>query len=115
MADCDLCGVAIPTVCPVLVFDPRFEYSYPEGVWKGLCEDCLDSAKKVYDEVSESQAVGVVGKCDLCGTSAQLYEVEISIPSFWKGSDDEIVNLCAKCLEACNEGYARKDEVFEHH
>jgi len=48
MTDCDLCGHGIPTVIPVRVFRPLLKFAYPEGVWKGLCEPCLDSAEKTY-------------------------------------------------------------------
>ncbi|MDK2939693.1 MAG: dehydrogenase subunit, partial [Methanolobus sp.] len=46
MTDCDLCGVGIPTVVPVRVFKPKYEQSYPHGMWQGLCEGCLNAGKK---------------------------------------------------------------------
>ncbi|KGK98041.1 F420H2 dehydrogenase [Methanococcoides methylutens] len=116
MADCDLCGVAIPTVCPVKVFSPKFDISYPEGVWKGLCGGCLEKAKKAHDEATESKAAGTFGKCDLCGTKAQLQDVEINIPSFSKGYEIERKKICMKCLEQSSEAYENKDELLgEHH
>jgi hypothetical protein len=123
MADCDLCGVAIPTVCPVKVFEPRFEHSYPEGKWQGLCERCLDSAKKVYDAHAMEKEEQVCmkpgdsfGTCDLCGNATQLYEVDVEVPSFTKGYEKETRRLCRKCLEGVNEAYDRKGECFgEHH
>ncbi|MCD4800417.1 MAG: F420H2 dehydrogenase subunit FpoO [Methanococcoides sp.] len=116
MADCDLCGVSIPTVCPVRVFSPRFEQSYPEGVWKGLCGGCLAAAKKAYDESSEKVAAGTFGKCDLCGTKAQLQDVGVNVPSFSKGSIVKTRKICLKCLEESSESFEKKDELCgEHH
>ncbi|MFW5986775.1 MAG: F420H2 dehydrogenase subunit FpoO [Methanohalophilus sp.] len=120
MADCDLCGVSIPTVCPVKVFEPQFEHSYPEGIWKGLCEKCLDSAKGTFDEKRDEEGKCVPGnkfdKCDLCGTTCQLYNIDVFVPSFKNVYDEEVRHLCRRCLESCNEAYDRKDECFgEHH
>ncbi len=83
MADCDLCGVSIPTVVPVRAFAPRFEHSYPEGIWKGLCEQCLKRQKRPLTG-QQHPLMRYAGKCDLCGAIAQLQPVEISRPSFQK-------------------------------
>ncbi len=116
MADCDLCTVAIPTVCPVRVFSPKFEQSYPEGIWKGLCGDCLDRAKEAYDRVNgDTPELGVFGKCDLCGSGTQLYEVGVKIPSFSKGYEDETKHICMSCLEKCSQAHASKDELLGEH
>ena len=77
MADCDLCGVAIPTTCPVRVFSPRFENSYPEGVWKGLCSDCLEAVKDAQDD--SGKLTGSFGKCDLCSKEGKVQDVTVNI------------------------------------
>ena len=123
MADCDLCGVSIPTVCSVKVFEPRFEHSYPEGKWKGLCERCLDSSKAVYDAHAEESEEKVCmrpgdsfGTCDLCGSATQLYGVDVEVPSFTKVYEKETRRLCRKCLEGSSNAHAKKHECFgEHH
>lgn len=117
MADCDLCGVSIPTVVPVRVFVPRFEHSYPEGIWKGLCESCLKAAKETADRVATSSSCGTAGKCDLCGAIAQLQPVQISRPSFSKGEEEDTVMLCKKCLASVQEADKnwQKQKAHEHH
>ncbi|AGB49649.1 F420H2 dehydrogenase subunit FpoO [Methanomethylovorans hollandica DSM 15978] len=120
MADCDLCSVSIPTVVPVRVFVPRFENSYPEGIWKGLCEPCLKAAKETADRFTTFSASGTVGKCDLCSAVAQLQPVQISRPSFSKGEEEDTAMLCKKCLAAVQEAdkswqRQKEKEQHEHH
>lgn len=120
MADCDLCGVAIPTVVPVKVFKPKYAESYPHGMWQGLCEDCLKAGKKVRDMQAELPSSGTAGKCDLCGVKAQLYDVSISRPSFSKGSEKDTVHLCKKCLVSIDDSHRtweaeKAEEEHEHH
>ncbi|MBC7085177.1 MAG: F420H2 dehydrogenase subunit FpoO [Methanomethylovorans sp.] len=120
MADCDLCTVAIPTVVPVRIFVPRFEHSYPEGIWKGLCESCLKSAKETADKLASSSSCGTAGKCNLCGAIAQLQPVQIFRPSFSKGQEEDSVMLCKKCLAAIQKAdkewqEQKANEHAEHH
>jgi len=65
MTDCDLCGRGIPTVIPVRVFRPLLKFAYPEGVWKGLCETCLDSAEKTYSGINKDEISCRKNKCSL--------------------------------------------------
>ncbi len=48
MADCELCGLAKPTLVPVKV--DVHTMANPEGAYKGLCLDCLDACEKAYQE-----------------------------------------------------------------
>jgi hypothetical protein len=48
MADCDLCGLAKPTLCPVKV--QVHTLANPEGTYRGLCLDCLESCSVAYLE-----------------------------------------------------------------
>jgi hypothetical protein len=120
MTDCDLCGVGIPTVVPVRVFKPKYAESYPHGMWQGLCEGCLNAGKKTHDEQTESPSCGTAGVCDLCGAIAQLYDVNISRPSFSKGADPDTVHLCKKCLDSIDESHEawekqKAEDEHEHH
>ncbi|WP_406656693.1 F420H2 dehydrogenase subunit FpoO [Methanolobus sp. ZRKC2] len=117
MADCNLCGVAIPTVVPVQVFKPKYAHSYPHGMWQGLCEGCLNAAKKARAEKAESSSLGVTGKCDLCGGMEPLYPVTISRPSFSKGAEEDTVRLCGRCLdsiETASEHWEKEKAESEH-
>ncbi len=117
MADCDLCSVSIPTVVPVRVFMPQFENSYPEGIWKGICEPCLKAAKETADRFTTFSASGNAGKCDLCRTIAQLQPVQISRPSFSKEEESDTALLCKKCLVAVQEAdknWQREKEKDQH-
>jgi len=115
MADCDLCGVALPTLCPVKVMMPRFAYAYPKGTEVNLCEKCLESAHNANSKISASSSSD--GKCNLCGSKTRIYPVDIEIPSFGKGVDPTKVNICKDCLEACSEAYIKKqnEPESEHH
>ncbi|WP_342305782.1 F420H2 dehydrogenase subunit FpoO [Methanolobus sp. ZRKC5] len=120
MADCDLCGVAIPTVVPVRIFKPKYAHSYPHGMWQGLCEGCLDAGKKSFDKQSESPSCGSAGKCEFCGAIAQLHDVTISRPSFSKGAEEDTVQLCKKCLGSIDQAHdawetEKAEEEHEHH
>jgi hypothetical protein len=118
MADCDLCGVSRPTLCPVKVFVPRFEKTYPKGTWKGLCESCtahLHDAKAACVEVEAK-------KCDLCGAkNITLYRATITIPNFEPPyHTEEEKHICEACLEAVEEVYRKheariKGEEVAHH
>ncbi|HJH32611.1 MAG TPA: F420H2 dehydrogenase [Methanosarcinaceae archaeon] len=115
MADCDLCGVSLPTLNPVKVLVERFASAYPKGMWTGLCDDCLKNAHEVYGNMSTLS--GSNGECDLCGTTTELYPVGIEIPSFSKGVDPTVVQLCKGCLEASSKAQIRKanEPKSEHH
>ncbi|WP_255336749.1 F420H2 dehydrogenase subunit FpoO [Methanosarcina sp. KYL-1] len=84
MTYCDLCGRAIPTVNPVRVLRPLLKFAYPEGVWAGLCENCLESADKTRVKVEKEIFTGTSDKCDLCGSKTDLYAAEMHIPDFSK-------------------------------
>jgi hypothetical protein len=107
MTDCDLCGRAIPAVNPVRVFRPLLKFAYPEGVWKGLCELCLESAETTRVKVENQELTATQGKCSLCGKKAELYPVEMEIPDFSKGIVTENAMLCEECLKAAGESYKR--------
>ncbi len=48
MADCELCGLAKPTLVPVKV--QVHTLANPEGAYKGLCQDCLASCEAAYQQ-----------------------------------------------------------------
>lgn len=114
MADCDLCGVSRPTLCPVKIFVPKFRKSYPKGTWKGLCEECtkrLHQANKTREQIGGS-------KCDLCGTTSSkgifLYKATITIPNFEEPySTDETKRICEACLLAVDEVYKKHEARIE--
>ena len=114
MTDCDLCGKAIPTVIPVRVFRPLLKFAYPEGVWKGLCETCLDSAQKTYIEASRNEDSCRKGKCALCGDKTGVFPVELQVPDFSKGTVKKEVNVCYRCLKSVDGAYIKyKREQIE--
>ena len=116
MTDCDLCGKGIPTVTPVRIFPPLLKFAYPEGVWKGLCETCLDSAQKTYINKGKNETVCRRGKCSLCGKKGGVTPVELQVPDFSKGIVKKDVPVCSKCLESINEAYIKfKREQIEGH
>ncbi len=113
MADCDLCGVARPTLCPVKVKDPSVEAAYPTGTWRGLNEECLKSCHEAY----VNRIVANAKKCDLCGAkkNSSLFPVRIQVPTLDEPYSREINKvLCERCLEACEESLKRR-EAAEHH
>jgi len=48
MADCELCTLAKPTLVPFKVDVQTL--ANPEGAYKGLCLECLESCEKAYQE-----------------------------------------------------------------
>jgi len=115
MTDCDLCGSGIPTVIPVRVFRPLLKFAYPECVWKGLCEPCLDSAEKTYSGINKEEISCRKNKCSLCWRKDRVYPVEVQIPDFSKGVVIKDKNLCSNCLGAVDEAYFRyqREEIDE--
>jgi len=115
MTDCDLCGKGIPAVIPVRIFRPLLKFAYPEGIWKGLCGTCLDSAQKSYLSIEKDEISFRNNKCFLCGTKDRVYPVKLQVPDFSEGIVKREVNVCTKCLESINETYIRfKREQIEH-
>lgn len=116
MTDCDLCGRGIPTVNPVRVQAPRLKYAYPEGIWTGLCEACLEAAQSSLVIVETGKTHGIAGKCNLCGAKADVYPVELQVPDFSKGTVKKNVMLCETCLKASGEAFVKfKREQIEGH
>ncbi len=116
MADCDLCGVARPTLCPVKVSDPGVKTAYPTGTWRGLSEECLARCHEAY--VNKVPANG--SKCDLCGIkNAPLFLAKIHVPTFEEPYSREVGKaICESCLEACEESLKRREaekEETHHH
>ncbi|PPA79600.1 MAG: F(420)H(2) dehydrogenase subunit O [ANME-2 cluster archaeon HR1] len=114
MADCDLCGVGRPTLCPLKVHVQRFYSAYPKGMWMNLCEECTEATHDSFQLNSEKSG----NKCQLCGKKGeQLYAVEIRIPDFSEPyyKEDERA-LCADCLQAGEDAYNRrqKEKAEEH-
>ena len=117
MADCDLCGVSRPTLCPVKVDDPRFRSAYPKGMWMGLCEECTNAshdANRLRTKINGE-------KCDLCGIKGvDLFATEIRIPDFSEPyyKEGEKI-LCGPCLEAAEDAYNKRQAELaaheEHH
>lgn len=107
MTDCDLCGRGVPTVIPVRVNPPRLKFAFPEGVWKGLCEICLNSAEKTYSTINKDELSCRRNKCSLCGRKGRVYPVEVQIPDFSKVVIKKEKNVCTRCLEAIDEAYFR--------
>jgi hypothetical protein len=114
MADCDLCGVSRPTLCPVKVDDPRFRSAFPKGMWMGLCEECTSAsndAKRLHAKADGKN------KCDLCGMKGvDLYVTEIRVPDFSEPYYKEKEKaLCEPCLQAAEDAYnKRQAEIAAH-
>lgn len=117
MTDCDLCGKGIPTVIPIRTFPPLLKFAYPEGVWKGLCETCLDSAQKTYINKGKNETVCRRGKCFLCRKKGGVTPVELQVPDFSKGIVKKDASICSKCLESINEAYIKfkREQLEEAH
>lgn len=115
MADCDLCGAARPTLCPVKVNDPGVSSAYPSGTWRGINEECLASCHEAY--VNKIPVNGK--KCELCGVkNSPLYQVKIQVPIFQEPYHRELSKaICEACLEACEETIRRRETEKEeaHH
>ena len=115
MADCELCGVARPTLCPVKVNDESVRDAYPTGTWRGINEECLQSCHEAnLNRVSVNSK-----KCDLCGTrKVPLFQVKIEVPIFQEPYHREIKKaLCESCFEACEETIKRRESEKQetHH
>lgn len=115
MADCDLCGVARPTLCPVKVNDRSVLAAYPSGTWRGINEECLERCHE-----ANLNRVPVNGKkCDLCGVKkVQLFQVKIQVPTFEEPYHREAGKaICEACFEACEETIRRREAEKEegHH
>ena len=117
MTDCDLCGRGLPTLIPVRTYPPLLKFAYPEGVWKGLCETCLDSAQKTYLGVNRDEVSCRNNKCALCGHKGRAHPVELQIPDFSKGTVKKEVNLCMRCLESIDKAYIKfkKEQIEQSH
>lgn len=115
MADCDLCGVARPTLCPVKVNDPDVAAAYPSGTWRGINEECLHICHEAYVNKIPVDSK----KCDLCGIKdVPLFRAEIRVPIFQEPYYREIDKaICRGCLEACEETLKRREAGKEegHH
>ncbi len=117
MTDCDLCGRAIPTVIPVRAIRPLLKFAYPNGVWKGLCETCLDSAQKTHLTVDKNQNSCRKNRCALCGDKTGVFPVKLQVPDFSKGVVKKDVYVCKKCLKAVDEASIRykKEQIEMEH
>jgi hypothetical protein len=115
MADCDLCGVARPTLCPVKVNDPGVTGAYPTGTWRGINEECLESCHQ-----ANLNRVPIKGKkCDLCGiNNVPFFQVKINVPIFQEPYHREInKTICDSCFQACEDTMKRRQAEKEegHH
>jgi len=116
MADCDLCGAARPTLCPVKVNDPGVQSAYPGGTWRGINEECLASCHEA--NLARIPANGK--KCDLCGVKkVPLFVAKIQVPVFQEPYHREVNKaICESCLLACEETLKRREaekEEAHHH
>ncbi|KCZ72533.1 F420H2 dehydrogenase subunit O [Candidatus Methanoperedens nitroreducens] len=107
MADCNLCGVSRPTLCPVKVNDPSVSSAYPTGTWRGINEECLHSCH----EANLNRVPIRAKKCDLCGIkNAPLFQVKVSVPIFQEPYHRAISKaICESCLGACEESIQRRE------
>lgn len=116
MADCDLCGVARPTLCPVKVNAPAVKGAYPTGTWRGINEECLHNCHEA--SLNRVPANGAE-KCDLCGIrNVPLFLVRVQVPIFQEPYHRELdKTLCDSCFEACEETLRRREAEKEgaHH
>jgi len=95
MADCELCGAARPTLCPVKVQDPRVKSAYPTGTWRGINEECLDACLQANMNRVPSDAK----KCNLCGIkNVALYQVKVQVPIFQEPYHREVNKPCARAV-----------------
>lgn len=115
MADCELCGVARPTLCPVKVNDPAQRSAYPTGTWRGINEECLASCHEA--NLNRSPSDGK--KCDLCGIrNVPLFAAKIQVPIFQEPYHREVYKaICESCLLACEDTIKRREAEKEegHH
>lgn len=112
MADCELCGAARPTLCPVKVKDPGVLAAYPTGTWRGINEECLNSCI----EANKKRVLIKAKKCSLCGTrNVPLYQVKIEVPIFQEPYHRQIDRaICESCFEACEDTQKRREAEKEH-
>jgi hypothetical protein len=116
MADCELCGVARPTLCPVKVMAPGVLSAYPSGTWRGINEECLN----ICHEANVKRVPVKAKKCDLCSTSnVPLFQVKVPVPIFQEPYHRETIKaICESCFEACEDTIKRrvaeKDESHHH-
>ncbi|MHC1625595.1 MAG: F420H2 dehydrogenase subunit FpoO [Methermicoccaceae archaeon] len=101
MADCDLCGKSKPTLIPVRVMVPVYRHAYPEGMWKGLCETCLESCASAYATKEKRYANG---KCALSLVKGKNVVVSIPVPSL-TGIKTEEKLVSEVVLKSCAEVY----------
>ncbi len=115
MADCELCGVARPTLCPVKVNDPGVSSAYPTGTWRGINEECLNSCH----EANINRIPSNSKKCDLCGIkNVPLFVAKIQVPIFQEPYHREVSKaICESCFEACEDTIKRLEAEKEegHH
>ncbi|MFA4934274.1 MAG: F420H2 dehydrogenase subunit FpoO [Candidatus Methanoperedens sp.] len=115
MADCELCGVARPTLCPVKVNDPAQRSAYPTGTWRGINEECLARCHEA--NLNRSPSDGK--KCDLCGIkNVPLFVAKVQVPIFQEPYHREVNKaICESCLEACEDTIKRREAEKEegHH
>ncbi|MCZ7382962.1 MAG: F420H2 dehydrogenase subunit FpoO [Candidatus Methanoperedens sp.] len=115
MADCDLCGTARPTLCPVKVNAPSVLSAYPTGTWRGINEECL----AICHEANLNRVPSNGKKCDLCGAkNVPLFQVKVQVPIFQEPYHREATkNICDSCFEACEDTIRRREAEKEegHH
>lgn len=116
MADCELCGAARPTLCPVKVLDERVIVAYPKGTWRGINEECLNRCH----EGNINRVPIKAKKCDLCSTrNVPLFLVTVQIPIFQEPYQrDSNKAICESCFEACEDTIKRRaaeKEESHHH
>lgn len=115
MADCDLCGIALPTLVPVKVYKPKYAHPYPQGMWQGLCELCVSAAIRTKEEQARTGSCGTAGTCQFCGSIERLYPVHISRPSFSQGEEKDTVYLCSRCLNSISDAKGEWDRDKAEH
>jgi hypothetical protein len=115
MADCELCGVARPTLCPVKVKVSGVLSAYPAGTWRGINEECLN----ICHEANMNRVPVKANKCDLCSArNAQLFQVKVPVPIFQEPYHRETIKaICESCFEACEDTIKRRaaDKTEPHH
>jgi hypothetical protein len=116
MADCDLCGTARPTLCPVKVNAPSVLSAYPTGTWRGINEECL----AICHEANLNRVPSNGKKCDLCGAkNVPLFQVKVQVPIFQEPYYREAnKNICDSCFEACEDTIRRREaekQETHHH
>jgi len=113
MADCKLCGVGRPTLCPVKPDVPRFRNAYPTGMWMGICEECTNASH----DANTIRAKAKGSKCNLCGRKGeQLYAVEMRVPDFSEPYyKEKVAEICESCLEATENAYNKRQAELASH